>query len=347
LVEYDLLAAPLEVCSQLSGGTAIPKIKAVFFYQDEWEAERFRRGVSADVDAVTLPRGTPAHEAGELTRQAHMVIGSGPVRDLDVTRSYPNLKLIQTLSAGTNYLPVGKLAEMGIRVANNHGGNAVAVAEVTVALMVSVYRHLMVQWDQTNNKGTYMKGFESGWERFHELTGKRVGVVGLGQIGSRVAKRLQGWECEVVFHDIRRFPVEYVQTAVARPVEFDELISTSDVITLHVPLDRTTTRLISDREFGMMKRGAILINACRGPVVDEPALVRALDSGHLAGAGLDVTEIEPIEPGNPLIGRDNVVLLPHRAGTSIEAREKSIDTAVLNANLLAEGRDPVGVVLPV
>lgn len=322
-------------------------IKVVYFYQDEWEAERFRAGVSSEVEAITLLRGTSADEVDAASRDAHMVVGSGPIRDLDVTRAYSKLKLIQTLSAGTNYLPIGQLAEMGIRVANNNGGNAVAVAEVTVTMMVSVYRELMVQWDQTNNKGTYMEGFETGWERFHELTGKQVGIIGLGQIGSRVAKRLQGWECEVVYGDIRRFPTEYENEANARRMEIDSLIETSDVITLHVPLDSSTTKMISDREFGMMKPGAILINACRGPVVDEKALIRALDSGRLAGAGLDVTEIEPIEPDNPLLGRDNVVLLPHRAGTSIEAREKSIDTAIKNANLLSQGKDPVGVVLPV
>jgi phosphoglycerate dehydrogenase-like enzyme len=325
----------------------MPGIKAVFIFQDEWEGNRFRDSVSDDVEVVLLPRGVSADEVDAASRDAHMIVGGGRVRELNTARTYKNLSLVQTLSAGTNYLPVAELAEMGVRVANNYGGNAVAVAEVTVVLMVSTYRHLMVQWDQTNNKGTYMDGFETDWERFHELTGKRVGVVGLGQIGSRVAKRLQGWECEVVFNDLRRFDDGYEAASHATRVEFDELIETSDVITLHVPLDKSTEKMISDREFEMMKPGAILINACRGPVVDEAALIRALDSGKIAGAGLDVTEIEPIESENPLLGRDNVVLLPHRAGTSIEAREKSIDTAVTNANLLAEGKDPIGVVLPV
>lgn len=325
----------------------MPKVKAVFVYQDEWEGERFREGVTADVEVVILPRGAEPAEVDEVSKDAHMIVGGGRVRNLDVARTYSNLQLIQVLSAGTNYLPTADLAEMGIRVANNFGGNAVAVAEVTIVLMVSAYRELMVQWDQTNNKGTYMDGFEAGWERFHELTDKRVGIIGLGQIGSRVAKRLQGWECEVVYQDIRTFDADYETAAGAKRVDLDELIETSDVITLHVPLDRSTEKMISDREFAMMKLGAILINACRGPVVDESALIRALDSGKIAGAGLDVTEIEPIEAGNALLGRDNVVLLPHRAGTSIEARQKSVDTAVANANLLAQGKEPIGLVLPV
>ena len=323
------------------------RIKAVFFYQDKWEGERFRDGVSDNVDAVVLPHGTPSDEVDAVSQNAHMIVGGGRVRELDTAQTYRDLMLVQTLSAGTNYLPVAQLAEMGVRVANNFGGNAGAVAEVTVVLMVSTYRHLMVQWDQTNNKGTYMKGFETEWQQFHELTEKRVGIVGLGQIGSRVAKRLQGWECEVVYSDILSFDTRYETEAHVKRVDFDELIETSDVITLHVPLDQSTEKMISDREFEIMKPGAVLINACRGPVVDEAALIRALDSGKLAGAGLDVTEIEPIRPDNPLLGRDNVVLLPHRAGMSIEAREKSIDTAIMNANLLAGGGEPVGIVLPV
>ena len=325
----------------------MPEITVAFFYQDEWEAQRFRDNVSPEVTVVALPRGSAPNEVDAASRDADMIVGGGRVRELDAARTYSRLKLVQTLSAGTNYLPTAELAEMGIRVANNYGGNAVAVAEVTIVLMVSTYRQLMVQWDQTNNRGAYMDGFEHDWERFHELTGKRVGIVGLGQIGSRVARRLYGWECEVVYNDVRQFDADYEAACNARRVSLDELVETSDVVTLHVPLDQTTDQMISDREFELMKPGAVLINACRGPVVDEAALIRALDAGQIAGAGLDVTEIEPIEADNPLLGRDNVVLLPHRAGTSMEAREKSIDTAVMNATLLSEGKDPVGVVLPV
>jgi phosphoglycerate dehydrogenase-like enzyme len=150
-----------------------------------------------------------------------------------------------------------------------------------------------------------------------------------------------------VYSDVVSHSVEYEDAAGAVRVDLEELVETSDVISLHVPLDRSTKKLFSDREFGRMKRGAIVINACRGPVVDEAALIRALDDGEIAGAGLDVTEIEPIEISNALMGRDNVVLLPHRAGLSLEAREKSIDNAVGNARRLMAGEDPLGIVEPV
>ncbi len=323
------------------------KFKAIFLHQESWEAERFRDAVGSNMEVVAYPQGTDVATIDESHHDAQMIVGGGGVRSVETAEKFPNLKLIQTLSAGTDSIPKVGMSEMGIRVANNMGGNAVAVAEVTVVLMVSTYRHLMVQWDQTNNKGSYAAGFGTDWARFHELTGKRVGIIGLGQIGSRVAKRLQGWECEVVYVDIASYSVEYEAVAGATKVDFDELIETSDVISLHVPLDRSTEKILSDREFSMMKPSAIVVNACRGPVVDEAALIRALDTGQIAGAGLDVTEIEPIEISNALIGRDNVVLLPHRAGLSVEAREKSIDNAVQNAKLLMAGEDPAGVVLPV
>ena len=326
---------------------SMAKFKAIFLYQELWEADRFRDGVGEGMDVVAVPQKTDVATVGSDNFDADMVIGGAGIRSEETGRLFPKLKLIQTLSAGTDTIPKVSMSEMGVRVANNMGGNAVAVAEVTVALMVSTYRRLMVQWNQTNNLGIYGDGFSEDWGRFRELTGKRVGIVGLGQIGSRVAKRLAGWECEIVYSDVVPHSADYEAAAGASRVEFDELVETSDVISLHVPLDRSTEKILSDREFSRMKPGAIVINACRGPVVDEEALIRALDAGQIAGAGLDVTEIEPIETANALIGRDNVVLLPHRAGLSVEAREKSIDNAVGNARRLMAGDEPKGIALPV
>ncbi|MDE0592331.1 MAG: NAD(P)-binding domain-containing protein [Dehalococcoidia bacterium] len=323
------------------------KFKVIFLYQEPWETERFQAGVGEAFEVVGFPQRTDVGDIDSSHHDAQMVVGGAGVRSAETALKYSQLRLIQTLSAGTDTIPKVEMSEMGIRVANNMGGNAVAVSEVTVALIVSTYRRLMVQWNQLNNKGIYSEGFGTDWGRFHELTGKRVGVIGLGQIGSRVAKRLAGWECEIVYSDVKSYSAEYESAAGATRVDFDELIETSDVITLHVPLDRLTEKLLSDREFARMKPGAIVINACRGPVVDEAALVRALDDNQIAGAGLDVTEIEPVEMSNALIGRENVVLIPHNAGMSVEARQKSIDHAVANAKLLMAGDDPVGIVLPV
>ncbi len=264
----------------------------------------------------------------------------------DIVRKLPLLKLIQTGSAGTDWLDKVALAEMGVRVANNGGANAVAVAEHAIALMFAVYRKLDVQLSSVK-AGTWMDGVGGAPEEYHTLVGKRVGIVGLGRIGSRVAKRLQGWECDVVYYDTMSFPQEYEQAAHAKRVSFETLLSTSDIVTLHVPLERTTRHMMSDREFAQMGPTSILINTCRGPVVDETALVRALNSKKIFGAGLDVTEIEPVQMNNPLLKMPNVIVTPHLATRAIESSVNATEFVVANISRLARGEDIQSVVPPV
>ncbi len=264
----------------------------------------------------------------------------------EMIEQLPNLRLIQTFSAGTDYLDKMMLAEAGIDVANNGGANAVAVAEHAIALMFAVNRKLDVQISSVK-AGTWMLGVEGERTEFHTLVGKRVGIVGLGRIGSRVAKRLAGWECELVYSDVVDHDPDYIAAAGAQRVELDELLSTSDIVTLHVPLDRITTHMISDRELSLMKPTAILINSCRGPVVDEAALIRALESKEIFAAGLDVTEIEPIEMNNPLLNMSNVVLTPHLATRAIESEYNAAEYAIMNIARLAAGQRPEWIVAPV
>ncbi|NQW15972.1 MAG: hypothetical protein HQ478_00645 [Chloroflexi bacterium] len=315
-------------------------------YRDDWELERIKAQAPDGMNVVGTPKDSSREANVALVETADVVIPWMRSFDPEMVQSAKNLKLIQVLSAGTDYLPVGDLAEQGIRVANNHGGNSVAVSEHAVMLMVAAYRQIGRQVENLYSD-KYGDDFYDIWEELHELTGKRVGIIGLGQIGSRVAKRLQGWECEVVYHDIRDLDAEYVEATHATRVSFDELIETSDIITLHVPLDRSTRGILSDSEFERMKPTAIVVNTCRGPVIDEAALIRALDSKQIKGAGLDVTEIEPIETANALKKRRNVFLTPHLAGSSIEAREKALDWAIHNATRLYNGEEPGAIILPV
>jgi len=257
-------------------------------------------------------------EVVEQSQGAVVLLPQGKYDQLtDLAGKISTLKLVQTFSAGTDWIDKAQLAEMGVDVANNGGANAVAVAEHAIGLMFSVNRKLDVQIESVKNN-TWMAGVEGDRTEFHTLVGKRVGIIGLGRIGSRVAKRLAGWECELVYHDVVEHDDDYVAATGAKKVDLDELLSTSDIITLHVPLDRVTTHMISDREFGLMKSSAILINTCRGPVVDENALIRALESGEIFAAGLDVTEIEPIKPDNPLPTMTNVVVTPHLATRALD-----------------------------
>ncbi len=335
-MEGDQLAKPAQ------------KTKLVFVgYREQWEIDRMKSKAGPGVEVVGVPAGATPEAALAAAQEATVLIPWG--RAVPVTPEWAgkakHLKLVQALSAGVDYLPVRDLAEMGIKVANNRGANAVAVSETAVLLMVAAYRKLALQFRQLAD-GQYAQGFFETWEQYHELTGKRVGIVGLGQIGSRVAKRLAGWECEVVYTDIVTQTPEKERECNVKREAFDELLRTSDVVTLHVPLTAQSRGMMSDREFGLMKPGAVLVNTCRGPVVDEAALLRALKAKKIAGAGLDVTEVEPIQADNALTKMDNVFLLPHLAGLSIEAREKALDFAVYNAGRVAAGQEPEGIVPP-
>ena len=283
----------------------------------------------------------------EGAQEAIAVIPAGPrAITTELALKLPNLRLIQTTSAGTDYLDKTALGESGVLVANNGGGNSVAVAEHAIALMISVYRKMNLQLTSTR-AGTWMAGVTGEQDEYHNLVDETVGIVGLGRIGSRVARRLRGWECDIIYSDVVAIPDDVEKETRARRVELDELLATSDLITLHVPLDRSTHHMISTRELELMKPTAILINACRGPVVDEAALTVALRSGQIFGAGLDVAEQEPTPTDNPLLTMDNVVVTPHLASLSEESGIRSTDFAMANVSRLARGEGLESIVHPV
>ena len=257
-----------------------------------------------------------------------------------------SLKLIQTFSAGTDWLDKPQLSEMGIDVANNGGANAVAVAEHAIGLIFALYRKLDMQINSVKS-GKWDSGIEGERTEFHTLVGKRIGIIGLGRIGSRVAKRLSGWECEIVYHDLIDFDQDYLGNSDTQFLSLDDLLSTSDVITLHVPLDRVTKHLISENEFTIMKKTSILINTCRGPVVDENALINALQSNQIFGAGLDVTETEPIDPNNPLLNMKNVIVTPHLATRAIESELNAASFTMMNTARVIRGKTADWLVKPV
>lgn len=324
------------------------KFTAAFIgYRDEWEIERMRDAVPDDVEVVGIPqdpRETIQERGEELVQNAEVVV-PWRFRITPEHAALPRLKLVQVLSAGTDYLPKKDLHEHGVMVAGNHGANSVAVAEIAIMLMIGANRHAQEQIRNLHS-GKYHGDFFETWEQYHELTDKRVGIIGLGQIGSKVAKRLQGWDCEVVYYDRVEIDPAVEKEARAKRVSLDELLSTSDVISMHVPLTENSRGMISDDEFAKMKPTTVYVSTCRGPVTDEAALIRALENGAIAAAGLDVTEIEPIEPDNPLLQMRNVFMTPHLAGSSVEARQKAVDNATRNITLVSQGKKPLGLIDP-
>ena len=319
----------------------------VIIYGPSGEAlDNFQRVAPEGVDVGWVDSSLPLEEQEPDLRDAQVAVVAGGVVTVEVARLAPNLKLVQTTSAGTDTLDKTALGEMGVRVSNNGGGNAVAVAEHTIALLISTIRKLQLQFNAVK-AGEWAGDIRQAWfSQANEIAGKTVGVVGLGRIGSRVARRLQGWECDIIYSDVVDPEPGIEEELNLKRVDLDDLLSESDIITLHVPLTSMTRGMISDREFDLMKPTAVFINACRGPVVDEAALIRAMESGKVAQAGLDVLEEEPTSPDNPLLHMDNVLVTPHLASFTQESGEKSRTFAMYNAARVLRREDPESVVLP-
>ena len=263
---------------------------------------------------------------------------------LDVAEQLPKLKLVQLLAAGYDSVNVIGLGKLGISVANNGGSNAISVSEHAMSLMLSVYRRMMEAWSNTID-GNWRDGVDQLPVRT-EINGKTVGIIGFGNIGRQVSRRLSGFDCEVLYHD----PVELMpgrdKELGAQAVELDHLLRVSDIVTVHVPLNSSTRGMMGAHEFGLMKKTAIFINTCRGPVHNEADLITALQDGEIAGAGLDVLEVEPTDPNNPLLTMPNAVVTPHWAGGTGEGNERAVVFALSNLERLTEDRKLLSVVDP-
>ena len=221
--------------------------------------------------------------------------------------------------------------------------NIQLVAEMALTLMLSLYRHLT--WlDSAVRDGQWKVERAQGHDSY-EIEGKTIGIVGLGNIGSITARLVQGFNPTIIYTDVEAKPEAEAATG-ARRVDLDELLSESDIVTLHTPLDDSTRALISTRELALMKPTAVLINTCRGPVVDEAALLETLTNRRIWGAGLDVFEQEPTPADNPLLQLDNIVMAPHLAGQTAESYPRRVGIAIDNMQRILDGETPVNLVTP-
>ncbi|MFC1935884.1 NAD(P)-dependent oxidoreductase [Chloroflexota bacterium] len=310
------------------------------------QMEYFERLAPKRDEIKWVDNGQPIEKQAEELNGVVAVIVTPSEYSVELAKLTPSVKLIQTVSAGTNRIDKVSLGELDIRVANNGGGNAVAVAEHTISLIVSTYRKMQLQFNSVR-AGEWAGDIRSNWfSQAHEIAGMTIGIIGLGRIGSRVARRLQGWECDIVYNDVVEMEEGLEDELHLTRLSKDDLLQTSDIVTLHVPLNGSTHHMISDRDFDLMKPTAVLINACRGPVVDEDALVRAIRDNKIAAAGLDVTEVEPTPPDNPLFEFDNVLITPHLAAFARESTERSRGFAIYNASKVARGEEPESIVVP-
>jgi phosphoglycerate dehydrogenase-like enzyme len=305
-------------------------------YSEETVRAMFRGRHPVEILMVPDP---PAQEAVlNATHAAHLVIADKRHLHRIDRRVLENMRsclLIQQAAVGFDSVDHRAAAEYGIPVANAAGYNREAVADWTILAILNLLRH--ASWGD--------RQMHAGWWGRQEMMGRQlgsltVGIVGLGNVGGTVARRLTGFGSRVVYTD----PDPTREFAGAARVELDELLRTADVVCLHAPLDVDTRGLIGAPQLAVMKPGAILINAARGPIVDEEALVAALGAGTLGGAGLDFYATEPLAADSPLRGFDNVFLSPHCGAATEEAEAHVLEVVGDNLLRVLDGQPPVNVV---
>lgn len=296
-------------------------------------------GPIAHVDVFAPDRAPTREELVDRARSCVAIVTSVADRiDLDVIEELRALKIVAQSAVGYDNVDLAACRARGILVTHTPDVLTDSTADLALALLLGVARRVR------EGEAMVRAGQFAGWSPTMllgvELRDKTLGVLGYGRIGHAVAQRARAFGMRAIAcrKDDQRFVDRDVE-GVSRA----DLIARSDVISVHVPGTRATRHLLGEREFARMRRGAIVINTARGTVIDEAALVRALESGHLGGAGLDVYEEEPrVHPG--LVARDDVVLLPHLGSATREARARMATTALTDASRVIRGMPPLHLV---
>jgi phosphoglycerate dehydrogenase-like enzyme len=294
-------------------------------------------GFHAQIDAIFGPgrvtiidEDDPETFAREIADARALLHVLKPVT-AEVMAGAPCLGLVQKLGVGVNTIDLAAAKARGVAVANMPGTNSAAVAEMALCLMLAVLRRTLYL-DALTRAGEGWRPDPAVIDQTGEIGGRTVGLVGFGASAARLAPVLTALGARVVYTARSPRP-----EAAYEFMSLDNLLGSSDIVSLHLPLTETTSGLIGERTIARMKPGSILINTARGELVDEAALVRALEGGALRGAGLDVFAGEPVGAGHPLFALRNVVLSPHQAWLTPETLARSLAVAHENCRRLAAG----------
>ena len=285
---------------------------------------------------VTIASAFDPKTLTEETRDKHgMIFRAQGYASRELMLACPNLKVLARHGVGVDNIDVQAATELGIWVVNTPLANNESVAEQAMGMLLCLSKRIM-EADRALRRGEWKARFRLIGQ---EVKGKTLGVVGSGRVGTRLAEMaFFGFQMNVLYRDVVANP-RLEQATGARRVELDELLAESDYVSLHVPALPETEKMIGGRELALMKPTAYLLNLARGSVVDEAALIEALQKGGIAGAGLDVYEIEPVQPDNPLFKLDNVVCSPHMASLT---KEGTFAMAMVVKDVMAvlQGRAP-------
>ena len=262
---------------------------------------------------------------------------------------HTELKLIGSVRGSPNNISLPAATAKKIPVIASPGRNTIAVAEHAIALMLAQARKVVAA-ERLLRNDYFVDDFKDFGNMYKnlmgfELFGRTIGIIGLGQIGYEVAKRLQAFGVEILVFDPYGDPLK-IQEVSGRSVELDDLLKNSDIITIHCPSTEETRGMLGAKEFEKMKKTAILINTARASVIDESALLNALRNGTIAGAGLDVFSMEPVDSDNEFLELDNVTVMPHMGGNTIETLERQTRIIVDNILAFVKGAQPKDILNP-
>ena len=258
-----------------------------------------------------------------------------------INRFSPRLKMIMRWGAGYDAVDIKAARERNIDVCNTPGANAYAVSELAVLLMLAVGRNLLAH-EEKLREGVWSRELFN--KTSQSLRGKIVGIVGGGNIGRQVARKVQVFGAKTFYYDAFRLSEEMEQQLELQYFEYEQLLKESDVITFHVPLMDSTAHMLNTENISLLKQNAIVINTARSGIIDDAALLEAVKNGHVLGAGLDCTEETPISKDNPLLQYPNFIVTPHVGGVTNDIAESIMPMIVENLRLIAKQESPKYVV---
>jgi glycerate dehydrogenase len=279
---------------------------------------------------------TPTEQVVARARDAHIVLTNKTVLERDAIERLPQLRYIGVLATGYNVVDVAAAKARGIPVTNVPAYGTASVAQMDFAHLLHLTQHV-AEHAETVRTGEWTRSPDFCYWRFPlvELAGLTLGIIGYGRIGRETGRVARALGMRVLAHDVA---IPTIPPEEGTMVDLETLLRESDVVSLHCPLTEENRGLMSAARLGWMKPTAFLINTSRGPLVDERALADALDSGSLAGAGLDVLCEEPPREGNPLLGARNCFITPHIAWATRAARQRLLEAAVANVKAFLSGR---------
>ncbi|EHK68007.1 hydroxyacid dehydrogenase [Achromobacter arsenitoxydans] len=305
-------------------------------------------GRNAALDLQVLPAHGDAVTAAGLARAHAYHVSAAkdevPARwqvSADLLAQCPQLLCVSSGGAGYDTVDVAACTRAGVAVVNQAGANAASVAEMTFALLLSLVKRL------GESEAALRAGTAVSREALmgHEIEGRVLGLVGIGEIGRKVARIAAGFGLKVIAYDPLITAAQIAERG-AEPVAFDDLLDQADIVSLHCPLDAGTRGMFDAAAFRRMKRGALFISTARGGIHDEDALLAALQAGHLAGAGLDVWQVEPPPPGSGLLQRPDVAAAFHTGGVTHEGRRKVAQGSAAQIMDMLAGRKPARLLNP-